>query len=117
MNLIDKELKDMFKTDLESYLIFYMFKKYLSMFPAKDIPNIADAIAQNWGQNMIKYCALANQEDMDDFPEDVNEAANQLLISGIEKTASIIYQIAKDAYAERQMLENLYNPTPDDILM
>lgn len=118
MNHINTEIKEMLRGDLADFIIFYVFKKYLTMFPSADIPIIADAIATNWAENLSKYNAEAFEDDEDDFhADDIKKEVNDLLQSEIHKTAKIVYNIAEDAYSERIYIEQLYaspEPFPKD---
>ena len=100
----DSDIKSIFREDITNYLVFYLFKKYLSMFSTKDIPEIADALAKSWAQGLIDSGLLDNEESEDVTNIELN-IINDYMLKEVQNAVQIIYKISADAQAERALID------------
>lgn len=118
MDEIRDDLKQMLRQDLADFLVFFLFKKYLSSFRQEHIMVIAHAISESWAKRIKNSSSIIDQNQMLDFMKEVigdgaafkqtKKESDKIMQEEVESLCRMIHLIAEDSLYERSLIDAVH---------
>lgn len=112
------DLKQMLRQDLADFIVFFLFKKYLSSFRQEHIMLISRAISESWATRIKNSSNIIDQSQMLDFMKEVmgdgtafkqfKKESDKIMHEEVESLCRMIHLIAEDSLHERSLIDNVH---------
>lgn len=109
------ELRQILREDLLDFLIFFLFKKYLSGFHADHIPTITKAISNSWANRVLEQSNALNNTGVYALLQEVwgkspkfseqKKESDIVLKEEIENLCRLLSNIGADSQMDRRGMD------------